>query len=421
MEVAGIETRAPTSPALSSSSHHAPVQDRIASLDSLRALALFGVIVMNIGAMVMRFAGRDVMAAVGPADFVSMGLDLALVQGKARACFAFLFGLGFAILMMRSESKGADFGGFHVRRMLVLLTFGLFNQAFLFWGDILCLYALLGLMLLPLRAWTDRAFLRAGLAFTLVPPLLVGLYEAIAGQAFPNLVDADSAAETARGLAALTGPDYGKAILFNLPQAAMRYATDTGHMLVYALDVFGLFLLGAWTARRRIAFDVAAHAGLLRRIAWGCIPTGLVLSLVHASRLAGVEADGAMHGVVTAAFVGLPILALGYMAALALLFARQARGLQAFLSPAGRMALTNYLMSGAIGGWIFYGYGLGALHAFDFAGLNLLAVTLFLLLTLFSHFWLSRFRFGPAEWLWRSLTYGTIQPMRREPPLTAVA
>jgi uncharacterized protein len=412
MEVARIETLMPASPATSSPSPHAPAQDRVALVDSLRALALFGVIVMNIGAMVMRFAGRDVMAAAGPADFVFMGLDLALVQGKARACFAFLFGLGFAILMTRTESKGADFRAFYSRRMLVLLACGLVNQAFLFWGDILCLYALLGLALLPLRAWSDRALLRAGLFLVAAPPLLIGLYEAIAGHPFPNLVDPDPAAEAARGLAALTGHDYGQAILFNLPQTAMRYATDTGHMLVYALGVLGLFLLGAWTARRGIAFDIAAHARLLQRTAWLCIPAGFAVSLVHASRLAGIEAEGAMHGVVTAAYVGLPVLAFGYMAALALLFARPARILQSLLAPAGQMALTNYLLSGAIGSWIFYGYGLGALHAFSFAGLNLLAAALFLGLTLFSHAWLSRFRFGPAEWLWRSLTYGALQPMR---------
>ena len=252
------------------------------------------------------------------------------------ACFAFLFGLGFAILMMRSESKAADFGGFHSADA-VLLAIGLFNQAFLFWET--------SSASMPCSArqpatscLTPRTFLRAGLAFILVPPLLVGLYEAIAGRAFPNLVDADPAAEAGRGLAALTGPDYGEAILFNLPQTAKRYATDTGHMLVYALGVLGLFLLGVWTARRRIAFDVATHARLLRRIAWLCIPTGLALSLVHAGRQAGVEADGAMHGVVTAAYAGLPILALGYMAAVALLFAKRARGLQTFPSPAGRLA-----------------------------------------------------------------------------------
>ncbi|MGZ8358899.1 MAG: DUF418 domain-containing protein [Allosphingosinicella sp.] len=398
-----------------------PLGNRLLLIDSLRALALFGVIVMNIGAMAMRFVGRDVMASAGPPDFVLMGLDLAFVQGKARACFAFLFGLGFAILLQRAERAGGDFRGFYARRMAVLLGFGLINQAFLFWGDILCLYALLGFVLLPLRSCTNRTLLRLGLALVALPPLAVGGFEAASGRPFPNLIDAAPAADTARALAALTGGDYRDAILFNLPQTAMRYATDSGHMLVYALGVLGLFLLGAWTGRRGLAFDVAGHAKLLRRIAWTCLPAGLLLSLVHASRLVGIEAEGWRHGLVTAAYLGLPVMAFGYLAALILIFARRMARAQALLAPAGRMALTNYLLSGAIGGWVMYGYGLGALRAFSFAGLNLLAAAIFAALAVFSHFWLKRFSLGPAEWLWRSLSYGAWQPMRRGSERPALA
>jgi uncharacterized protein len=195
-------------------------------------------------------------------------------------------------------------------------------------------------------------------------------------------------------------------------------------MLVYAPAVLGLFLLGAWSGRRPLALDVAAHQPLLRRVAWIGIPVGLLLSLIHASRLAGVESDGAVHGLVTAASLGLPLMALGYLAALALLLARRGpRGdrLQAWLAPAGRMALTNYLLSGAIGGWILYGYGLGALRSFSLAGLNLLAAAIFIGLLLFSRLWLAAFRFGPGEWLWRSLTYRSRQPLRRLPPRPATA
>ncbi len=404
-------------------SNSAPARaQRIELLDSLRALALLGVIVMNIGAMVMAVAGREVMASAGPADIAAMGLDLTFFQGKARACFAFLFGVGFAILMVRAEAKGADFGRFYVRRMLALLAFGWINQAFLFWGDILVLYAVLGLLLLPLRRLSQRAVLRAGLFLVIVPPILVGLVEILIGQRFPSFAEANGAAESARALAALTSPDYLDAIRFNLPHSAERYLTDTGPMIGYASAVFGLFLLGAWTVRRGIVFDVEGHRPLLRRIAWICIPVGLALSLVSASRLAGFPAEGALRGVVSAAALGLPLLAFGYMAALSLLFSRRARRFQSLLAPAGRMALTNYLLSGAIGGWIFYGYGLGLLREFGMAGLNLLAFALFLLLAGFSHAWLARFRFGPAEWLWRSLSHGTVQPLalrKREVPAAA--
>jgi uncharacterized protein len=159
------------------------------------------------------------------------------------------------------------------------------------------------------------------------------------------------------------------------------------------------------------------HRPLLRRVAAWCIPVGLVLSAVSASRLGGIKAEGWLYGLVTAAYIGLPILAFGYMAGLTLLFSRTAGRLQAALAPAGRMALTNYLASGAIGSWFFYGYGLGMMGAFGLLELNLFAFALFAGLALFSRWWLSAFRYGPVEWVWRCLSEASWQPIVRQPPL----
>jgi uncharacterized protein len=397
---------------------HRPVRQRSPLLDSLRALALFGVLVMNLSAMNMRFVGAELMAGAGPLDFGALWLDLALFQGKARAAFAFLFGVGFTILMMRAEAKGADFRAFYIRRMLALLAFGIINQLFLFWGDILCLYAILGLVLLPLRGLNDRATLRAGIFLVLVPPIVIGLLEILTGP-LPSLLPSDRTADTAWGVAALTSPSYLDAVAFNAPQQILRYATDTAHMAGYVTAVLGLFLLGSWTARRGILFDPNSHRRLLRSVARWCLPVGAALSLVYATRFGGIRAEGAWLGIVTAASVGLPILALGYIAALALLFERRAKALQAFLAPAGRMALTNYLLSGMIGGWLFYGYGLGAMGSLNLAEINLFAFGLFLALAGLSHLWLRRFAFGPAETLWRRLSYGPARPAARADALTA--
>jgi uncharacterized protein len=378
--------------------------DRIQLIDSLRALALLGVIVMNVNGMAMRFAGGQVMAEAGPADIGLMAFDLVFVQGKARACFAFLFGVGFAMLAMKAEARGLDAGGRHRARMLVLLAFGLVNQAFLFWGDILCLYALLGLVLPLFRRLPQGATLKLGLLLVIAPPLVSGLLEATLGGPLPNLVNIDPASEAARGLAAMSSPDYLDFVRFSFSQAVLRRLTDTAHMIVYDANVLGLFLLGLWTGRRRVLADVAANRPLLRRIAWACLPLGLALSLVNASRLLGVEAVGPWHGLVTASFVGLPLLAFGYIAALALLFFSGAKRVQAILAPVGRMALTNYLASGALGCWVFYGYGLGLLGKVGITELNLIAAAIFTLLTVFSQLWLSRFEIGPAEHLWRRAT-----------------
>lgn len=392
-----------------------PVMFRSPAIDSIRALALLGVIVMNVGAMEMRFAADQVMARAGPADFSFMAIDLALLQGKARSAFAFLFGLGFALMMARAVERGRDFTAIYVRRMIGLFAFGLVNQALLFWGDILCLYATLGLLLLLFRNRSDGFVLRLGLLLVLAPPLIIGLAEAMLGHPLPSLVSPDGKLEAARGLAAVTSANYFDFVRFSFSQAVERRLTDTAHMIIYDLGVLGLFLLGLWTARRGIVFDIPRHRSLLRRLAIVCIPVGLALSVISASRLAGFNAEGLLYGLVTAASIGLPLTAFGYLAGLALLFSRGFGWLQALLAPAGRMALTNYLLSGAIGCWFFYGYGLGKLGSLGLAEINLFALLIFAGLLAFSHAWLSRFALGPCEWIWRSLSYGG--PWRAKPAM----
>jgi uncharacterized protein len=381
---------------------------RLPLIDSIRALALLGVIIMNFSAMQMRFVGRDLMGSAGPLDIGAMIFDLLFVQGKARACFAFLFGFGFSILMVRSEEKGTDFGRIYVRRMLVLLAFGLINQAFLFWGDILVLYALLGLVLLPLRRLTDEMQLRLGMLLVLLPPLVIGGLEAAIGGQLPSLVAVDSSSETARGFAAMTSSNYLDFVRFNFSQAVERRLTDTSHMIIYDLAVFGLFLLGSWAARQRIVFELGAWRPGLRKIMLVCLPLGLALSIVTSSRLAGFTAEGALYGAVTAAAVGLPIMALGYLAAATLWFDKGFKSIQRLLAPAGRMPLTNYIASGVIGCFFFYGYGLGMLGKLGLAATNLFAIGIFVALVAFSHLWLARNSQGPLEWAWRKLTYGRL-------------
>jgi len=243
-----------------------------------------------------------------------------------------------------------------------------------------------------------------------------GLEAAIGGQ-LPSLAAVDSASESARGFAAMTSSNYLDFVRFSFSQAIERRLTDTPHMVIYDFTVFGLFLLGSWAARQRIMFELEAWRPWLRKIMLVCLPLGFLLSIVSASRLAGVTADGALYGAVTAAAIGLPIMAFGYLAAATLLFDRGFNSVQELLAPAGRMPLTNYLASGAIGCFFFYGYGLGMLGKLGLAETNLLAIGIFLLLVAFSHFWLARYRLGPFEWVWRRLVLG--QPA--QPPATAVS
>ncbi len=393
-----------------------PTTGRLHLIDTLRAFALFGVIAMNIMAMVMAFIGAELIETAQPVDYAFATFDLVLLQGKARSTFALLFGVGFGILMARAAAKGAGFTGFYMRRMTALLALGIFNLLFLYWGDILIVYALLGMAMLLFRNWSDRALLTLGLTLIILPPLLLGVFEAVTGAPAPNL--AGLSIEQAEGAMAASASVYRTGGYFavmaaNLDYYLQHHLIDTAYVIVYDLGVLGLFLTGFWIARSGVLADVERWRPLLRRVMWVCLPLGLVLSVAHATRRMGVPMEGVGYAFVSAAYVGLPIMAFGYVAGLSLWLSRGGRWVQPVLSPMGRMALTGYLASNLIGGGVLYGWGLGMIGKWNVAGINLFAIAVFAALCAFSALWLWGFRFGPVEWLWRSVSYGRIQPLRR--------
>ena len=396
-----------------------PVADRLTVIDTLRAIALSGVIVMNLTAMVMLLKAGSVLAAAGPPDLAFGLFDLVFLQGKARSAFALLFGVGFGILMQRAQARGAGFGAFYMRRAFILLLIGIGNLAFLFWGDILIVYAVLGMVLMLFRNAGQRTLLWLGLGLVILPPLVGGAIEAAIGAPLPNLAGL-SPAEVEAGFRALApaylGSDFWAYVCANLRYYLFHNRAETGFVAIYDLGVLGLFMLGLWSAREGLFQDIERHRPLLRRVGWVALPLGLVLSVIHATRRLGVPADGLLHGLVTAAYMGLPIMAFGYLALLTLYISRSGRWLGVVFAPMGRMALTGYLASNAIGAFVWYGWGLGKIGDagwLSMAWMNLFAIAVFAGLCVFSALWLGVFRFGPAEWVWRSLTYGRLQPLLR--------
>lgn len=387
-------------------SPYRPERARMAHIDALRGLALLGVIVMNVGAMAMSIDAQRVLAASTGPEMGLMAADILLMFGKARASFAFLFGAGFALLLGRAAAHGADFKTFYVRRLLVLLGFGLLNQIFLFWGDILVTYALLGFILLGCRNWSDGAMLKAGLILALVPPVAHAAAEFATGGSLPDFSALAIGDRMARGLAAYSSSSYLDAVRENILLGVTRYGSGTAHMVVGDLAIFGLFLLGAWSVRSGLLTDPQAHARTLRRVACWCIPAGLLFSFANMLPMLGIRPDGAAGAAITASSLTVPVLAAGYLAGLSLLFTRRSGAVRSLLAAAGRMALTNYLLSGTIGSWVLYGWGLGLLPHFGIAELTAFGVGLFLALSLLSRMWLAVWPQGPAEVLWRRLAYG---------------
>jgi len=398
------------------------VTERIEAMDVLRGFALLGILLMNLEGFVgpVMASGTGLDPTLTDMDRTVDLLVYVLVQGKFYTLFSLLFGMGFAVMSQRAEQAGRPFAGVYWRRGLVLLAFGVFHGVFLWAGDILVMYALCSFLLLALRPLPPRWCLWLGLAAYVVPIGLMYLMGAM-GSLLGGTEGWDRfVAETGAKMQALIESEraaygsgtYAEATWQRLKSTVMALSNIT----LFGFIVVCMFLLGAWFVRSGAIVRPRGFPRLYAGLRWGALPVGLVAML--ASVALAPTMDGVTFNLRTSNAFALQMLAnllmcLGYVAWLVrALDAPVLRRLLSWLAPAGRMALTNYLMQSLVCTWIFYGYGLGYFEQLARAWQPLFALALFAVQVLLSRWWLSRFRFGPMEWVWRSLTYLKPQPLR---------
>ena len=389
-------------------------------LDGLRGLALFGILIVNmagfIGFGMNDEAGRA--AAIGSAldDLAELVMDW-LFTGKFYSIFSLLFGIGFAIQLGRLEARGEGVPRY-LRRLFFLFLIGLAHLLLLWLGDIVALYALMGAVLLLFRKARDRTLLVWAVILWLVP---------IGWSAMIHLGGIDPAqpiyglgvsALGAIGIDANVSPlvyyretNYLQQLVVHPAEVFFRLG-DLVYQMRFA-KVLAMFLVGLWIGRNGIHAAPDRHRPLLRRAAILGLGAGLPLSFVRASLdLAGPDTPPVHLAVEALYCLSTPTLALGYVSAATLLWINGRRAVVEWAAPAGRMALTNYLMQTILQSLVFYGWGLALIGRFGLVFIYPFALALFTFQLLYSRWWLARFRFGPIEWLWRSLTYGKRQPMR---------
>lgn len=406
-------------------------RERVEVMDVLRGVALLGILLMNIEAFVgpmmeaitgvnPRFEGAD--RAVDAAIYV-------LVQGKFIALFSLLFGMGFAMMLERANASGARGTGLYARRLLALLGIGVVHALLIWSGDILLTYALIGFVLLLCFRRTPVSRLpKWGIALYLLPLLLTWT---MVGLAALSQQDPQAAAEFQKSMATqaqqMAALVDGERLAFGsgtYADAVAQRATDTGTMLgllvFFGPTLLGVFLLGAWFMGSGTIRDSAAHLPLFRRLRNVGVGIGLPLMLWSAwthPTMSFSEISVGSAAAQTVAQVANLLMMLGYLSAIVLAMQRPAWANRLrWLAPAGRMALTNYLMQSVVCTLVFYGYGLGYFEQLPRAWQPLFVLALFGLQVVASRWWLARYRFGPMEWLWRWMTYGQRPAMHRASP-----
>jgi uncharacterized protein len=380
-----------------------PPAERLDSIDILRGAALFGVLAVNLITEFRVSIFQQFLPTSTPATtsdrMVETFVSLAL-KSKAFCLFSLLFGVGLAIQFERLSRRGAPLR-LLVRRLLTLLAIGALHLFFIWNGDILTEYSFAGLVALPFLFARNGVVLAGSATFLL---LYLGLPRLPAPIPWPD------AAWVSQHII-----DANRVYATGSISEVLRFSADEIrsllplHIYVFPRTV-ALFLFGAFVWRAGVLRRAEFHRRTLLAVTYLGVTIGALLTLVSAMHAWPKALASAVEYLSALAPI---ILALGYGAAvICLVEFTAARRVLTAVAPLGRTAFSNYLLQSVVFGWIFFGYGLGLFGRLGASAALLLGIGIYALQIRLSACWLHHFRFGPLEWLWRTLMYGATQPMR---------
>lgn len=390
-----------------------PQADRITSLDVLRGLGILGILAVNAPFFANSFALEFDPLVLGPLDPASQSV-WAIVHTFFERKFVTLFSMlfGASILLIGGERDDRERGAILHRRLAWLLLFGLLHGTLIWFGDILLCYAIAGFLAAQVRSWTPGKLLGGGAVLFLAFALLeAGSTWAMAY--FPEQLAEGmpfATVEAARADIAAFGGALAQAQVANFE----AWMTVMGYSLFYVPATVGLMMIGMGLFKTGV---LTARRGVF---------TYLLLLLTGAAAFAAMgwavcrEVAGGMDDPFATAlrttinaFLA-PVMTLGYVALICLIVKSPLRGLTRPLAATGQMAFTNYLTQSIIMTSIFYGgRGLGLFGTMTLAEQAMVVGAIWLVQLVWSPLWLAVFRYGPFEWVWRSLTFGRPVPFRR--------
>ena len=387
---------------------------RFLSLDSLRGFAVLGILAMNIIFFAFPEAVYTNPVGAGPISPSEQHLwvfSYVVFSEKFYTLFSLLFGAGIA--MMADKANGH---GLHYRRMSWLLIFGLLHGYLLWSGDILFVYAVCGMLVYLMRNLRARWLIFIGLLLNGLMALSLMMISSV----WDSFDPADIAemtqmvAPTAEYLADERWHHLGSWWQQTAWRAASTYEYQIEYIAFSLLRNGGIILIGMGLFK--LAVVTAQHSRIFYLIN-GLVGVGLGWWISYTGSQAIIAADfsasfllgtGSLYNYWAAL-----ITAWGYVSIMMLL-AKQHSYVARLLAPVGRMALTNYLTQSLICGWLFYGWGLGWYESLTRAECWLVVVVIWAIQITWSHLWLRYFRYGPMEWLWRSLSYARRIKLSRE-------
>ncbi|MGM0377256.1 MAG: DUF418 domain-containing protein [Bacteroidota bacterium] len=402
-------------------------RDRIVILDVLRGFALLGILMVNMQWMnapvAVSFSSVSLWQSCP--DQIADFLIRAFFESKFYVLFSMLFGYGFWLFLQKPAASPEQALRVYVWRLVLLFFFGAAHVLLLWAGDILVWYALLGLLFVLFRKVSDKGILKWAVGILLIPVVLT-LFLTLMIELAMNIPEAAGEIEAAfeeqetkmvafisRALETYQFGSFSEIFKIRMEE----YGLLVPAAFFFYPNVLAMFLVGMFAARKGYLNNIEANQRFFRKLLRIGLLVGIPLNIIYGLIAVNIpENEMSMWQVLSVLLTAFaaPLLTLGYVSAIVLAFFRgMFLKLFLWLAPVGRMALTNYLMHSIVAAILFHSYGLGLYGQVSLWQGMILTIVIFALQIPFSNIWLRHFRFGPFEWLWRSLTYWKWQPMRR--------
>jgi uncharacterized protein len=389
--------------------------ERIEMIDALRGFALTGVCLGNLALFSFYFCMSDEQKADLPFPVINSIISYIIyffVDWKFWTLFSIMFGFGASIFISRANERNKNGKALYSRRLLLLLILGLIHGIFFWFGDILSEYALAGFILLLFINKKGSSLAVLGIIIGALIPFVLRILQVTL---LPDTSDKFDKLATST-LIAYSSSSFSKVVVANLVNIKI-YSFYVWFLLIAAL---GRFMIGYWIGQSGRMYHIENYTDFFRKAmricAWIGFPVMFIMTLTRILTDAEILTPGSKWGSITC-LSEIASLTIGIYYAIKFAFLYQNHKWKRCLSvfkEMGRMALTNYLMQTLFNILIFNGIGLGLAGKIGPSIYILWFVFLMILQIILSRWWLSKYRFGPFEWLWRSLTYKKLQPLKIE-------
>src|SRR5699024_2526422 len=379
-------------------------KNRLAWIDAARGFAILGIFIVNVGgfsAPYFLYGGAEEAWPSGVNQFVQVIIDI-FFQASFYTLFSMLFGFGFQLMKDSVVQKGLRLYPFLTRRMFILIGFGIVHAFFIWYGDILLSYGVIGLFLLFFVKVKDKTLLMWGFGLLGACTVLITL----ALYAGRDLLDVTQ--ETSINQAMESYQSNNLSIIWSQNYTDWMYSNGAGFLLMFFV-LLPLFLFGMYIARKRWLHEPKRHHSLLQSLWMISLVLFTVFKIgpyLYGNPSWFMFMQDHIGGTASAIFyiISSTLLAQTYVG----------KKLINHLSYVGRMSLTNYIMQSVICVILFYGIGFGLYGSVSPSLGVMIALLVFGGQIFFSKWWVTNYRFGPFEWVWRSLTYMKRQPFRKK-------